>query len=252
MARRAVLLGSALAALTASVAGAAETPTQDAYARAQVMVDVGGRRLNLFCMGSGSPTVVFEAGGGRAGWDWFQVQPHIAKRTRACVYDRAGMGFSDPIARPATAANAAKDLHFLLKNGRVPGPYVLVGNAYGATVVQQYALRPRADVAGLVLLDAQQGDEPARTAEMGRACLAGAERGFEPGSALEKQCVSVTGEAFGPALAAAETAMKRKPSYWRAAVSEAENAAPASQPLIRAGTPQAVVDAVLQALDMQK
>lgn len=237
------LLPAATAALLAlltlsSAAGAAETPTQDAYARAQVMVDVGGRRLNLFCLGSGSPTVVFETGSGRAGWDWFQVQPAVAKRTRACIYDRAGLGFSDPIARPATAANAAKDLHFLLKNSRVPGPYVLVGNSYGAMVAQQFALRPKADVAGLVLLDAQHEDELARLdkltnggmsegfagiVEMNRACLAAAEKGFMAGSALEQQCVSGAEDSFGPALAAADTAMKRKPSFWRANVSEAEN-----------------------------
>jgi len=219
-------------------ASAVETLTQDAYARAQVMVDVGGRRLNLFCLGSGSPTVVFEAGSGRAGWDWFQVQPEVAKRTRACIYDRAGMGFSDPITRPATAANAAKDLHFLLKNGRVPGPYVLVGNSYGAMVIQQFALRPKADVAGLVLLDAQHEDELTRLdkltkggmsqgfagiVEMDRTCLAAAEKGFTPGSELEQQCVLGSEEPFGPKLAAAAAALKRKPSFWRANVSEAEN-----------------------------
>lgn len=229
---------AALLALATGSAAAAETPTQDAYARAQVMVDVGGRRLNLFCLGSGSPTVVFEAGSGRAGWDWFQVQPAVAKRTRACIYDRAGLGFSDPIARPATAANAAKDLHFLLKNSRVPGPYVLVGNSYGAMVAQQFALRPKADVAGLVLLDAQHEDELARLdkltnggmsegfagiVEMNRACLAAAEKGFMAGSALEQQCVSGAEESFGPTLAAADIAMKRKPSFWRATASEAEN-----------------------------
>ncbi|MRV73982.1 alpha/beta fold hydrolase [Duganella sp. FT92W] len=228
---------------------AADTPTQDAYARAQVMVDVGGRRLNLFCMGSGSPTVVFDAGSGRAGWDWFQVQPEVAKRTRACIYDRAGMGFSDPISRPATAANAAKDLHFLLKNGRVPGPYVLVGNSYGAMVIQQFALRPKADVAGLVLLDAQHEDELARLdkltdggmsagfagiVDMDRACLAAAEKGFVPGSDMERQCVLDSDEAFGPKLAEAAAALKRKPSFWRATVSEAENVFTTSSQQLRA------------------
>jgi pimeloyl-ACP methyl ester carboxylesterase len=245
------LPATAIAALLWLPAGAtaAESLTQDAYARAQVMVDVGGRRLNLFCMGSGSPTVVFEAGGGRAGWDWFQVQPAVAKRTRACIYDRAGMGFSDPISRPATAANAAKDLHFLLKNGHVPGPYVLVGNSYGAMVIQQFALRPKADVAGLVLLDAQHEDELPRLdkltsggmsagfagmAEMDRACLAAAEAGFVPGSDMEKQCVLGADEPFGPALAAAATALKRKASFWRANVSETENIYTTSAQQLRA------------------
>jgi pimeloyl-ACP methyl ester carboxylesterase len=140
-------------------------------------------------------------------------------------------------------------LHFLLKNGRVPGPYVLVGNSYGAMVIQQFALRPKADVAGLVLLDAQHEDELPRLdkltkggmsagfagmLDMDRACLAAAEKGFEPGSEMEKQCVSGAEEPFGPALTAAATALKRKPSFWRANVSEAENVFTTSSQQLRA------------------
>ncbi len=242
-------LSATMLSATTVPALAADLPTQDAYARAQQMVDVGGRRLNLFCMGSGSPTVVFEAGGGRPGWDWFQVQPEVARHTRACIYDRAGMGFSDPIARPATAANAAKDLGFLLKNGRVPGPYIVVANSYGGMVAQLFARRRQSDMAALVLLDAQHEDELARLdkltngamsanyatiVDMNRACLEAAEKGFTAGSELERQCVSGAEDGFGPKLAAAEAAMKRKPSYWRASVSEAENIFTVSADQLRA------------------
>lgn len=243
------LLSIAAACAVCQAATAAEAYTQDAYARAQRMVDVGGRKLNLFCMGGGSPTVVFEAGGGRSGWDWFQVQPEVAKRTRACVYDRAGMGFSDPITRPATVSNAAKDLHFLLKNSGERGPYVLVGNSYGAMVIQQYAYRRNADVAGLVLLDAQHEDEMPRLdkltnggmsrgyagiIEMHRTCLAAAIKGFAPKSELEQQCAAGVEANFGPKLAEAQAALLRKPSFWRASVSEAESSYTESAAQLRA------------------
>lgn len=59
-------------------------------------VDIGGRKLNLYCTGQGGPAVLLEAGGNTPGYGWVLVQPEIAKFTRACWYDRAGYGWSDP------------------------------------------------------------------------------------------------------------------------------------------------------------
>jgi len=42
------------------------SPADIVYARPGRLVDAGGFRLNLYCMGSGSPTVVFDSGWG----DW--------------------------------------------------------------------------------------------------------------------------------------------------------------------------------------
>ena len=107
----------ATALLLASAGSHAAPPAgQDALAGPKIKVDVGGRKLNMYCVGKGSPTVLFEADAGRAGWDWSAVLPEVAKRTRACVYDRAGLGSSDPIIRASTVANASKDLNFLIKN----------------------------------------------------------------------------------------------------------------------------------------
>src|SRR6201996_4997514 len=88
------------------------------------LVDIGGRRLNLFCSGTGSPTVVFESPSGGAGWEWWAVQPKIAAHARACIHDRAGYGFSDPSPRAADAANAVADLHALLQAAAIAPPYV--------------------------------------------------------------------------------------------------------------------------------
>ena len=82
-------------------------------------------------MGSGSPTVVFDSGWEDWAPAWAVVQPQVAKFTRACSYDRAGAGFSDPGPMPRTSVRLAQELHTALRNGGIPGPYILVGNAFG-------------------------------------------------------------------------------------------------------------------------
>ena len=64
-------------------------------------IDIGGRTLNIFCSGEGSPTVILDSGGHTAGYTWIGIQPEIAKLTRTCWYDRAGYGWSDPLPPPA-------------------------------------------------------------------------------------------------------------------------------------------------------
>lgn len=212
-----------IAAMLAGAVHAAPPAGQDALAGPQVKVDVGGRKLNLYCTGKGAPTVLFEADAGRAGWDWSAVLPEVAQHTRACVYDRAGLGSSDPIIRAATVANASKDLNFLIKNARMEGPFVLVGAGYGAMVAQHFALRSRgANVSGLVLVDAMHEDAlPAdRGAKLDAvvACLNAAEQG-KPGAGCSYPASSINGE-IGPALAAAQAAQTNKLTYWRARASE--------------------------------
>lgn len=79
---------------------------------------VNGHSLNLYCSGSGSPTVVFESGGNAPGYSWLPVQPKVAQFTRACWYDRAGVGWSDPPVKVRNSTNIADDLHELLLAAR--------------------------------------------------------------------------------------------------------------------------------------
>ena len=218
---------SALALLLASASVYAAPPAgQDALAGPQIKVDVGGRKLNLYCTGKGAPTVVFEADLGRAGWDWSAVLPEVGKRTRACVYDRGGMGSSDPIIRASTVANASKDLNFLLKNGHVDGPFVVVGAGYGAMIAQHFALRGRGNnVTGLVLVNAMHEDTlpTDRTARLDAAlaCLSAAEQGKKD-PVCAYPATGINGE-IGPALAAAQANQVLKPTYWRAHASELDS-----------------------------
>ena len=119
------------------------------------LVDVGGYRLHLHCIGQGSPTVVLDAGLGAFSLDWGAVQPHIAKSTRVCTYDRAGLGWSDPGPTPRSPQQFASELHALLTNGGVEGPYVLVAHSLSGKTARLFASQHPDEVAGMVLVDAR-------------------------------------------------------------------------------------------------
>ena len=118
------------------------------------MVDLGGFRLNIYCTGSGSPTVVFDSGLEDWAPAWITIQPEISRTTRTCTYDRAGNGLSDPGPMPRTTARIVTELHVLLRNAGEKGPFILVGHSFGGINVRHYADRYLTEVAGLVLDDA--------------------------------------------------------------------------------------------------
>ena len=134
----------------------AEARDAKAYPPPGQLVDVGGYRLHINCTGSGSPTVVIESGWGDSSAAWGWVQPEVAKTTRVCTYDRAGMGWSEASPQPRTAREFAKELHTLLEKANEPGPYVLVGHSLGGYTVLVYAHDYPDEVSGLVLVDAQK------------------------------------------------------------------------------------------------
>ncbi|MEP7134338.1 MAG: alpha/beta hydrolase [Chloroflexota bacterium] len=133
----------------------AEAADAKAYPPPGQMVDVGGYRLHIHCTGSGSPTVVIESGWGDFSASWGWVQPEVAKTTRVCTYDRAGMGWSESSPQPRTAREFAQELHTLLAKANEPGPYVLVGHSLGGYTMRVYAHDYPDEVSGLVLIDAQ-------------------------------------------------------------------------------------------------
>lgn len=122
---------------------------------AGTLIDVGGYRLHLDCQGSGSPTVVMDAGLGGASLDWSLVQPALQRTTRVCVYDRAGMGWSDPRDAIPTPSHLATELHTLLSNAGEAGPFVLVGHSLAGKNVRLFAAAFPAEVSGMVLVDAR-------------------------------------------------------------------------------------------------
>jgi len=125
--------------------------------------DIGSHRsLNLYCSGTGSPTVIFEGNGGEPGYRWLALQRQVATLTRACWYDRAGLGWSDPGPFPNHSDTIAHDLHSLLAAAQVPPPYILVGYAMGAFHTRVYRSYFPNEVAGLVLVDPMNEDMTVR------------------------------------------------------------------------------------------
>ncbi len=140
--------------------GIASAVDASAYPPPGRLVDVGGFRLHIHCTGSGGPTVILDAGNGGSSLDWSLVQPGVATFTRVCSYDRAGYGWSDSGPTPRTSERIVRELHTLLVNAGVPGPYVLVGHSFGGLNMRLYTYTYPQDVAGLVLVDSSHENDP--------------------------------------------------------------------------------------------
>jgi pimeloyl-ACP methyl ester carboxylesterase len=119
--------------------------------------EVDGRSLYIDCRGEGSPTVVLEAGMGDTAAGWSAVHDALAATTRTCAYDRAGRGRSDPRERH-TLADAATDLRGLLDAAGERGPFVIVGHSLGGSYARVFADAYRAEVVGLLSVDAFDPD----------------------------------------------------------------------------------------------
>ena len=165
----------------ASYESAAEAADVRAYPAPGQLVDVGGYRLHINCTGTGSPTVVIDAGLGDWSASWSSwVQPEVAKTTRVCTYDRAGMGWSEAGPLPRNAQQFAKELHTLLHNAGVPGPYVLAGHSMGGLTVRVFVQAYAADVAGVVLIESMNPRQAKPSAEESPPTAATQSSGFAP------------------------------------------------------------------------
>jgi pimeloyl-ACP methyl ester carboxylesterase len=213
------------------------------YIRPHQLVDIGGRKLNLHCMGTGEPTVVMEGGGFDWSLTWALVQPAVATHTRTCSYDRAGLGFSDASPRPPTPANVVDDLHKLLAGAGIAGPVVLVGHSLGGFNMKLYAATHPEQVAGLVLVDPSEENVASRIgaqmeAKFGKAlvaqsdaddkesiagalahfddCIKAAEAGeLAPTTPKYGQCTDPPRPPLGPEIMAERVRLQPLPTYQR-------------------------------------
>ena len=125
-----------------------------AYLHPQQLINVTPtRKINLYCIGQGSPTVLFDSGLGDGTLSWRLVQGPIGKLTRACSYDRANYFYSDPVSRRATAQAAVDDLLALVDQAKLGPQIILVGHSRGGLNARLFAFEHRERLAGLVLVD---------------------------------------------------------------------------------------------------
>lgn len=237
-----LLLASFLFVETASAADTGQKPSPDpaldAYAKPAKLIDIGGgRRLNLRCSGSGSPTVMLEAGAVADSFTWHDVQPRLAKTTTVCAYDRAGLGFSDEGPMPRNLDAEAADLHALIGAAKIRTPLILVGHSRGTNIARRYADKHAADLSALVLVDppAQhvaefapawaKTDDEGRTAAMAvmRQCAKAAENGQLAHPPAEAgRCLRGPDPHLSNALNAAQRENKSRPAFWHTILSTYE------------------------------
>jgi pimeloyl-ACP methyl ester carboxylesterase len=124
------------------------------------MISVNGVNLHLFCMGSGFPTLILEAGLGESSLSWYSVQSKLAQNMRVCSYDRPGLGWSQLINAPIQVEDVAKNLHTLLNNAGISPPYVLVGHSRGGIYVRAFYRQFPSETRGIILVDSTHEQSP--------------------------------------------------------------------------------------------
>ena len=134
---------------------------------------VGGHRLHYRCEGEGTPAVIFDAAIAASSLSWSRVQPEVARFTRTCSYDRAGLAWSDARTTPLSMAALVNELRQVMQQAHLPPPYVLVGHSFGGLVIRAFARAHREQVAGLVFVDPLHPEEWCRPTRQQRRMLRG-------------------------------------------------------------------------------
>lgn len=127
--------------------------TREQFPAPGKLVEVDGHLMHIHCLGSGSPTVVIDAGNGSFSIEWTPIQEKLGQTTRVCIYDRSGYGWSEASPSPRDGAQVVSELHDLLDVAGEAGPYLLVGHSLGGVHVRMFAAQYPDEVAGLVLVD---------------------------------------------------------------------------------------------------
>jgi pimeloyl-ACP methyl ester carboxylesterase len=167
MTRTLFLLAALLMASSTTHAQTAPTPPAQTATYVKPMppgelIDIGGRRLHIECRGkTNGPVVIVEAGLSQftAHSSYGRLFEHVVPFARICIYDRAGLGWSDPAPDPRTHQDMVQDLHKLIQAKAMRGPYILVGHSIGGLLVRLFTSQYPSEVAGVVLVDASPESE---------------------------------------------------------------------------------------------
>lgn len=130
------------------------------------LVEAGGYQLHIHQQGSGSPTIILEAGSGETSLSWRDIPNELAKYATVVTYDRAGYAWSESSPTERSGANIVKELHTALEKEGIGGPYIMVGHSLGGMYARLFAQTYRNDVEGLVLIDARPEDDERNTKDL--------------------------------------------------------------------------------------
>lgn len=126
------------------------------------LVAVDDRMMHINCLGQGSPTVIFELGIGSASAAWSEVHEQVSQFTRACAYDRAGLGYSEPTEQPLRSSNVASRLQKLLRAARIEDDLVLVGWSAGGVYIREFYARYPERVKAMLFVDSSHEQQATR------------------------------------------------------------------------------------------
>jgi pimeloyl-ACP methyl ester carboxylesterase len=129
--------------------------TLEKYTANGTLVDIGSRMLHIDCRGEGTPIVILESGLDTFGsLSWSAVHDKLAKTTRTCAYDRAGIMWSDPRPHTKNLMHAiANDLNKALVISNEEPPYIMVGHSFGGPYITKFTELYSNKVAGVVFVD---------------------------------------------------------------------------------------------------
>lgn len=78
---------------------------------------------------------MLESGIAASSLSWAMVQPEIARFTRVCAYDRAGLAWSDAPSCPVNFTRVVDEFAAVVANVGDGGRCVLVGHSFGSLIV---------------------------------------------------------------------------------------------------------------------
>jgi len=119
----------------------------------EILVRRGGYTLQGEESGSGTTTVVFEAGFGQGPGAWKQVIAGLGADYRSVAYARAGLGKSGSDGETKRIDDHLSDLSALIETVAPGQQVILVGHSYGGLLVTEFARRHPQRVRGIVLVD---------------------------------------------------------------------------------------------------
>jgi pimeloyl-ACP methyl ester carboxylesterase len=151
----ALIIVGVLILVGATYQGVATALERRKYPHPGQLVDVGGHQLHIWCQGEGAPVVVLESPAASMSAVWGWVQPEVAKTTRVCSYDRAGLGWSEAGDKPYDPGRVPEELRALLEAAKQRGPYVLAGAGLGGSFARRFASLYPAETAAIVLIDSR-------------------------------------------------------------------------------------------------
>ncbi|MGG4144018.1 alpha/beta hydrolase [Paenibacillus algorifonticola] len=133
------------------------------YAPPGQLVDVGGHKLHINMAGSGSPTILLEAGSGETSLSWRDIPEQLASFATVVSYDRAGYAWSETATKVRTGEQIVEELHTALDEAGISGPYLMVGHSLGGMYARLFAETYADEVSGLVLIDARPENDERET-----------------------------------------------------------------------------------------